>query len=71
MTRTPDPRPPIPERPAGGAPCNWVYCSKWAAIVVELGHEGRDVERIWVCLTHLAHARLRGWRQVWPMSPRL
>ncbi len=46
--------------------CGWAYCAKWGSIVVEHMDESADTERMWVCLTHQAHAHVRGWVTVWP-----
>ena len=49
-----------------GAPCAWAYCSKWAAVVVERTDERDALRRMWVCLTHEAHAHVRSWVTVHP-----
>jgi hypothetical protein len=52
--------------PQGGGRCAWPYCVKWGSLLVEQ-HDGRGGrERIWVCLTHVVHAEVRGWVRVRP-----
>lgn len=43
-----------------GGPCGWAYCTKWGSLMVE-PPPGLDLEPILVCLTHLVHARMKGY----------
>lgn len=55
-----------PATPRQGGRCAWAYCTKWGSLLVEQPHGHRGRERMWVCLTHVVHAEVRGWVMVGP-----
>lgn len=59
----------MPARPGArarlvGEHCGWAYCTKWGSQLVEQATERDKAERMWVCLTHVLHAEVRGWTVV-------
>jgi hypothetical protein len=54
--------PPSPYRSRStGGRCEWVYCTKWGPLLVQRTGDRDDVDQMWVCLTHVVHAQVRGW----------
>ena len=55
-----------PATDPGGARCAWSYCTMWGSLLVEQPDGPAGSERMWVCLTHVVHANVRGWLTVRP-----